>query len=239
MNEPSIKQLRQGVREIQRLARLLTHARQAASPDQVEHLASLEKLACRVQRNLDSYLERLIYHSVRPLRSLKETRRCFRNKLPLPGEPLQWHLPTTIYDFCYVCRRRTIEKAGLRRRFCTSCGEYWRLPREVKYWKRLKLRARKPKRLFEDALLLCSFPGCYWDRYQGEWCDFHGNQIRKVRELTPNPKSRKTCEEPHCRRSCTPRRDYCGIHPSKKSRGIHPSKKNHSIRGGEINEPAS
>ena len=216
MNEPSVEQLRQAVRDARRLSRRLTHARQAASPDQMPLMASLEKLACQAQKNLGSYQERLTRRSVRPLCDLKETRRCFRNKLPLPGEALQWHLQTTMFDVCPSCGCPTIEKEGRRHRFCTSCNDDWRLPRGVGHWIEQKLRARKPKRLPEDDPLLCRFPGCDWDRYRGEWCDFHGNQVRKNRKLTSNPKPRKPCQEPDCRRSCIPRSDYCGIHPSKK-----------------------
>ena len=216
MDKPSIEQLRQGVREVRRLARRLTHARQAASPDQVRDMASLEKLACQAQKNLDSYLARVTHQSVRPLCDLKETRKCFRHKLPLPGEPLHWHLQIAIYDVCPSCGRPTIEMEGRRRRFCTSCGKDWRLPYGVGKWKERKLRAHRPRRLPEDDPLPCSFPGCAWDRYRGEWCDFHGNQVRKARELTPNPNPRKPCQESGCRRSCIPQSDYCGIHPSKK-----------------------
>ena len=216
MNKPSIEQLRQGVREVRRLARRLTHARQAASPDQVKLMASLEQLACQAQKNLDTYLERVTYQSARPLRNLKETRRCFRNKLPLPGEPLQWHLRTAFYDVCPPYGHPAIEMDGRRRRYCTSCGGIWRLSCGVGQWKEQKLRALQPRRLPEDDPLLCIFPGCDWDRYRGELCDFHGNQVRKNRKLTPNPHPRKPCQESGCRRSCVPRSDYCGIHPSKK-----------------------
>ena len=175
MNEPSASELlRRVVRNARRLARRLTHARQTASPDLVPHLASLEQLACELQKKLDRYLEGKTYRSVRPLCDLKATRRCFRYKLPLPGEPLQWHLPTTVYDVCPTCGRPTIEMKGRRYRFCTSCGSNQRLPCGVGQWKERKLRARKPRRLPEDDPLPCSFSGCDWDRYRGEWCDFHG-----------------------------------------------------------------
>jgi len=216
MNEPSLEPLHQAARLARRLARHLTHYRQAAQPERVDQLAFLENLAIQLQKKVESYVERVTRQSVRPLCDLKETRRCFRNKLALPGEALQWHLQTTFYDTCPSCGRPTIEKEGRRRRFCTSCGGDWRLPHGVGHWKERKLRARRPRRLPEDDPLPCSFSGCDWDRYRGEWCDFHGNQARKNRKLTPNPHPRKPCQEPGCRRSCIPRSDYCGIHPSKK-----------------------
>ena len=216
MNEPLVKQLLQAARGVRRLAQRLTHARKAASPDQVPLLASLEKLACQTQKALDTYIERKTYQSVRPLFDLKEVRRCFRERLPLPGEPLHWHLPTTFYDVCPTCGSPTIERVGRRCRFCTSCNDDWCLSHGVGHWKEQMLRACQPKRLPEDDPLPCSFPGCDWDRYRGEWCDFHGNQARKARKMTPNPKPRKPCQEPDCRRSCIPQSDYCGIHPSNK-----------------------
>ena len=158
MNKPSVTQLRQVVRGFRRLARELTHARQAASPDQVPLLASLEELARQAQKNLDRYLERVTRQSVRSLRDLKKTRQCFRHKLPLPGEPLQWHLQTTMYDTCPSCGDPTIEMNGRRHRFCTSCNDDWHLPRGVGEWKDRKLRARRPRRLPEDDPHLVHLP---------------------------------------------------------------------------------
>lgn len=216
MNEPSLEPLRQAAQLARRLTRHLTHYRQAAQPVRVDQLAFLENLAIQLQKKFERHVEIVTRQSVRPLCDLKETRRCFRHKLPLPGEALQWHLQTTFYDVCPACGCPTIEKEGRRRRFCTSCGGEWRLPHGVGHWRERKLRARRPRRLPEDDPLPCSFSGCDWDRYRGEWCDFHGNQARKNRKLTPNPHPRKPCQEPGCRRSCIPRSDYCGIHPSKK-----------------------
>lgn len=211
MNDPSPYQLRQGVLLVRRLARRLTHARQKGEVPQGQ-LAPLEELALRAQKNLDEFLEKAYHRSARPLRNVKEVRRCFRQKLPLPGEPLHWHLTTTMYDVCPSCRRPTIEKEGRRHRVCSACGSEYHLPQGVGIWKEQKLHQMKPNRLREDDPLPCIYEGCDWDRYRGEWCDYHGNQVRFGQELTPHPHPRKECAHTGCPRSCIPQSDYCGIH---------------------------
>ena len=83
MNEPSLEPLHQAARLARRLARHLTHYRQAAQPERVDQLAFLENLAIQLQKKVESYVERVTRQSVRPLCDLKGTRRCFRSGSPV------------------------------------------------------------------------------------------------------------------------------------------------------------
>ena len=198
------------------LARRLTHARLTAPSNEVEILAPLEKMAGKVSRELDDYLSGYTKQRLKPLADLKVLRAAFRCKTPIPGEPLNWHLPSSRYDTCLFCGRPTIKMDGRRHRFCTECGGDWQLSGGVGWWCQQKIRACRPRRLRGCVPGICAFPGCEWDQYRGDWCDFHGLQFKNGRELTPHPRPRQECRRHYCSRAVVPQSDWCSIHPPKK-----------------------
>lgn len=183
------------------LAARLTHARQGAPPDRVEALASLEALAHQAHQAL----EQCLIHENRTAPGvgapLAQVRHALKHKEPIPGEPLQWHLSTALYDVCPTCGMPTIEPVGRRRRMCQSCGGGWTLRQGVGRWCEQRIARCNPPRSDQDEPLLCSVPGCDWDRERHTYCYFHAAQALRGRPITFNPKRRITCAAPGCTRS--------------------------------------